>query len=338
MILRMPVYCKDFKCSADKCSDNCCIGWEIDIDPASAEYYKNVGGDFGKRLCENINQGEVCSFKMNGERCAFLNENNLCDIIVSLGEDALCQICRDHPRYFEWFENVKEGGVGLCCEEGARLIISQTEGFETYDVPCDDEGEDDYDEALYDYLLWARQEIITLLEDESLTLNSRLFSSLFFAERIQYNVEKAQYDKTETDIIRQKVILDMEKVIDKFRAFEIIDDKWAAYIKRLYEKEKETEKVIYECEHEDKTVAGYLRNIAVYFIWRYFMKGVFDCQVRSKVWLALISTLFIERMFVRAWLDGEELTAEVCSILSKNYSKEIEYSEENLCAVMELKL
>ena len=334
----MPTYCRDFKCSADKCSDNCCIGWEIDIDPSSAEYYKNVSGDFGKRLGENINCGEVCSFKMNGERCAFLNEKNLCDIIINLGEDALCQICRDHPRYFEWYSAVKEGGVGLCCEEGARLILSQRSPFSTYDTPCDDEGDDGYDEDLYDYLLWARCEIISLLENESLPLDSRLFSVLFFAHRLQYNVDNSRYDREKPVTVREKITLDTEKVIRDFSALEIIDEKWGDYIKMLCEKASQTEKFVSRCKEENKSIDRYLKNIAVYFIWRYFMKSVYDYEVYQKVWLAVLSTLFIERMFTRAYLDGEELTLHKCSILAKNYSKEIEYSEDNLCAVMNYKL
>lgn len=338
MILRMPTYCRNFKCSADKCSDNCCIGWEIDIDTSSAEYYKNVKGDFGMRLRENINFGEVCSFKMNGERCAFLGENNLCDIIINLGEDALCQICRDQPRYFEWYENVKEGGVGLCCEEGARLILSQTEAFDTYDTPCDDEGDDDYDKELYDYLLWAREEIISLLENESTPLDRKLFSALFFALRVQYNAEKAQYEKFEPDIVPVKITLDMEKIIRDFKSLEIIDEKWGDYINRLSDNASRTEIFVRRCKEEYGAVDLYLKNIAVYFIWRYFMKSVFDYEVYEKVWLAVVSTLFIERMFTLAFLDGKSLTLHRCSILAKNYSKEIEYSEDNLSAVMNYKL
>ncbi len=39
-------------------------------------------------------------FYMNEDgRCAFLNENNLCDIYIQLGEEALCDICTEHPRF-----------------------------------------------------------------------------------------------------------------------------------------------------------------------------------------------------------------------------------------------
>ncbi len=333
MILRMPAYCREFKCTADKCSDNCCIGWEIDIDPSSAEYYKNVKGDFGKHLRENISCGEVCSFKMKGERCALLNENNLCDIIINLGQGALCQICRDHPRYFEWYSAVKEGGVGLCCEEAARLILSQTGAFSVYDTPCDDEGDDSYDEALYDYLLFARQEIISLLENEALPLEVKLFSALFFAQRLQHNAENCHYDKEEPEIVCAKINLDTKKLIRDFSHLEIIDERWGSYIKRLCEKAVQTEEYINVCKENNENIDTYLKNIAVYFIWRYFMKSVYDGEVYSKVWLAVLSTVFIERMFTLAYIEGEELTLKTCSSLAKNYSKEIEYSEDNLEAV-----
>ena len=44
---------------------------------------------------------------------------HLCRTILTLGEEKLCNICTEHPRYYEWFGSVKEGGIGLCCEEAA---------------------------------------------------------------------------------------------------------------------------------------------------------------------------------------------------------------------------
>ena len=38
-----PNYYKKFKCIADKCKHNCCIGWEIDIDNDTLEFYFNNG-------------------------------------------------------------------------------------------------------------------------------------------------------------------------------------------------------------------------------------------------------------------------------------------------------
>ena len=100
MKLRFPQYYKKFKCIADRCTDNCCIGWEICIDKKTGEFYNSVEGDFGKRLRDNIQDG---SFVLCGERCPFLNDKNLCDIIINLGENSLCGICAEHPRYYGWY-------------------------------------------------------------------------------------------------------------------------------------------------------------------------------------------------------------------------------------------
>lgn len=54
MILRTPSYYDDFECIADKCTDNCCVGWEIDIDEITAEKYFSIGGEFGERLKSSI--------------------------------------------------------------------------------------------------------------------------------------------------------------------------------------------------------------------------------------------------------------------------------------------
>ena len=116
---RVPDYYTRFKCIAGKCRHSCCIGWEIDIDGDTYERYRNIPGEIGRRIIDNtaVNDG-VASFVLGkDERGPFLNKDGLCDIILDLGEDALCQICTEHPR----FHNLRgdgyiESGVGLCCE------------------------------------------------------------------------------------------------------------------------------------------------------------------------------------------------------------------------------
>ena len=50
MIVRGPDYFKEFSCIAGACKDSCCLGWEIDIDEDSYEYYKSLPGEIGDRL------------------------------------------------------------------------------------------------------------------------------------------------------------------------------------------------------------------------------------------------------------------------------------------------
>ena len=324
MILKMPLYCKDFKCIADKCKDNCCVGWEIDIDSSSAEYYSSVKGDFGEKLKENITKGEVCSFKLKNERCAFLNDCNLCEIIINLGEDKLCQICSDHPRYFEWFADVKEGGIGLCCEEAARIIVTNEDKFGVFAVPCDDEGCDDYSQELYDVLSFARQEIIATLENDEIPLKTTVSSVLDYAIELQFRIDNYNFEKVPLRVRypAEEVKADVKGFLESFSCLEPIDANWQEYLKNLID---ESEKLSAE-KLSDSVAERYLRNIAVYFIWRYFLKGVYDEEILSKPFLMALSIGMIKLMYVSA----ETSDSETCSTLAKNYSKEVEYSQENL--------
>lgn len=325
MLCKMPTYCRDFRCIADKCKDNCCIGWEIDVDTSSAEYYENVKGDFGDKLKANLNKDEVCSFILNGERCPFLNGNNLCEIIINLGENKLCQICRDHPRFFEWYSDIKEGGIGLCCEEAARIIVTNKENFSTYETVCDDNGCDDYNESLYNMLLFARDEIIATLENEKLSLNQRISNVLSYATEVQFCADNYIYDPIQIKNAYPADIsaCDVHGFLESFSCLEPIDENWQDYLKDM---KANSDNLKDKLTENTTDFDLYLKNIAVYFIWRYFLKGVYDDEILSKVYLMAVSVAMIKLMY----LNEDAHSEDHCSIIAKNYSKEIEYSEENL--------
>ena len=143
--IRRPAYYKAFRCIGSDCTENCCIGWEIDVDEDSLAYYETVPGDFGERLRASIAPadaqiGEPAHFRLDAEeRCPLLNDCNLCEVLLHLGEDKMAQICTDHPRYYEWFSDGREDGLGLCCEAAAELILAQT-GTPAFDVTEADGG------------------------------------------------------------------------------------------------------------------------------------------------------------------------------------------------------
>ncbi len=94
--------------------------------------YERIEGDFGERILfeiENVMDGTKHFRLGKNERCPFLNECNLCDIILNLGEDCLCDICTEHPRFTNEYYDVIEKGLGLCCEEAARIILFADEPF-----------------------------------------------------------------------------------------------------------------------------------------------------------------------------------------------------------------
>ena len=118
-----PDFYDDFKCIADKCRHSCCIGWEIDIDSDSYEYYMGIEGKLGEDLRKNISADSEPHFCLcENERCPFLECNGLCRLINELGEESLCDICAEHPRFYNYFDDREEMGLGLSCEEVARLL------------------------------------------------------------------------------------------------------------------------------------------------------------------------------------------------------------------------
>ena len=124
MKIYAPKYYKDFRCIADACEHSCCIGWEIDIDTDTMKTYRKLKGSYAPAIRKSISMDGTPHFKLreNG-RCPHLDERGLCRIILHVGEDYLCDICREHPRFYN-FTDALEIGLGMSCPEAARLILS----------------------------------------------------------------------------------------------------------------------------------------------------------------------------------------------------------------------
>lgn len=122
----VPPYYHRFHCVADKCRHTCCAGWEIDIDQVDLERFQQMTGPLGEKLkaCIETENGYAHFRLLEGERCPFLNEKNLCEMILQYGEEAVCRICREHPRFVNEAEDHLEVGLGMCCEAAAELILT----------------------------------------------------------------------------------------------------------------------------------------------------------------------------------------------------------------------
>lgn len=162
MKLIVPDYYPAFRCIAGACRHSCCIGWEIDVDEDARARYAQVQGEIGRRLQESIDQENGCFRLGENERCPFLNEAGLCDLIIALGEDSLCQICADHPRFRNFLSDRTEMGLGLCCEAAAELILSRQEPMTLLCLE-DDGGQEDPDTAF----LAFREKLLAIIQDRS---------------------------------------------------------------------------------------------------------------------------------------------------------------------------
>lgn len=49
-----PAFWRKFRCIGGKCTDNCCVGWEICIDRETWEKYQKLPGELGEKLRREI--------------------------------------------------------------------------------------------------------------------------------------------------------------------------------------------------------------------------------------------------------------------------------------------
>ena len=130
MKLYAPKYYKRFQCIADRCEHSCCIGWEIDIDKETMKKYQTLNSGYGSVITDSISTEGTPHFRLGErDRCPHLDERGLCNIITNVGEDYLCDICREHPRFYN-YTDVAEVGIGMSCPEAARIILSSSDDTE----------------------------------------------------------------------------------------------------------------------------------------------------------------------------------------------------------------
>jgi len=171
MKLYAPRYYEDFKCIADKCTHSCCIGWEIDVDETTYARYKKSNNEYAKAVLQSIDNCGTPHFKLTyGERCPHLNEQGLCQIIINMGEDFLCDICRAHPRFYNFTNYGQEAGIGMSCPEACRIILN-SDDYDEFDVIARGTG----DLEIIDYdALEDRDKIYAILKNKSIGLESKL--------------------------------------------------------------------------------------------------------------------------------------------------------------------
>ena len=335
MLLRTPYYYSDFHCIADKCTDCCCIGWEIDIDKAALEKYSKVTNEFSTRLKSGISLSGTPHFILDKEeRCPFLNSEGLCDIYINLGEEALCHICAQHPRYYEWYGDIKEGGIGICCPEAARLVLTCGKPFSCYDTPIPYEDSRDCHKEFYCYLSDVRQNIIEHLNNKSLPLKERLKNVLSYAHIMQERYDSFDtraYDINEAPNPESFGTTGEEYrgIIDFFaRSLEFMGD--ADIFETL---SRDLDAVVKNSDAFFRSYPkayDYLENLAVYFIWRHFLKGVFEDEFYSRAAFSVISCAVCGLLFIKHFSDNSGFNEKAAVNTAVYYSKQVEYSEENL--------
>ena len=317
MKILVPDYYLSFKCIADRCTDSCCIGWEIDIDDESRAKYAALDSEIGAEIRQKTQHG-VFPLQENG-RCAFLDERGLCRIISAHGEGYLCDICREHPRYYGVGADGLEGGLGLACPEAARIILSIKDKPKFVNIdgsPCYD-YDDEYAVASHD----LRELIYDAIYSHDAMEARALFPVLAeYADEVAFDAtaglsaEDADISVGRTDISEDYP----SELIDLFSECEALNDEWVNRLSgaRSIKASLLTQSI--------KSNDGAYRALLFYFTHRYLRECIDDMSAMGRALLARCSADLI--FLLSDTYEADDGLVKSAVLFSKN----IEYSTENI--------
>ncbi len=293
MLLNAPKYYKEFKCTAQKCTHSCCIGWEIDIDCDTINRYASLSGEYADAIRASVEEGDLPHFRLReDERCPHLDDTGLCKIITEYGEGYLCDICRKHPRFYNETAHGLEVGLGMACEEACRIILSSDDYDKTAVIREDTDAIDIFEN--FD-VIPHRKRIYSILKNNSLHFSDKLACICQL-----YSINPS----TQTNSQWRSVLCSLEYLDNSHR--------------ELF--------TLYDSECAAGEVDGKLLERALaYFIYRHASSAWDEESLRARVGFSLFCVSLLASVIAHA--EIQPVTA------GRIISEEIEYSEENTEAI-----
>ena len=132
-----PDFYKDFHCIGGQCSFTCCKEWKIAVDPETKKRWRKLSvpetvlesGRVPEHACRSsLDKVQLSQFVMKkdgGEiiellpnmRCPFLEDTELCRLVLDYGEECLSETCHVFPRETHEFADRTERTLVSCCPE-----------------------------------------------------------------------------------------------------------------------------------------------------------------------------------------------------------------------------
>lgn len=300
-----PSYYREFHCIADACRHSCCVGWDIEIDEDTAELYRSLSGPFGDRLRAHIDLRETPCFRMDRQgRCPFLDRRGLCEIIKNLGDGALCDICAEHPRFYNVFDERTEVGLGLCCEEAARLILGQSRPTVLLS---------DGEESVTPEAVTMRDRAIALLQQRELSLRQRVQNVL--------------------ELYGARLPEDERALLPLLLSLERMDERFGELLRLWQETTDSIDTAAFDCYMQDRQTE--YEQLLVYLVYRHLSEeeGAYPLAVRAA--FAVFCYRLLYKLGATIWNAEGEFPFEQQVELARLFSSEIEYSDQNPQALMQ---
>ena len=312
MLLFKPDYYDCFRCAAGECPDSCCKEWEVEIDDASARFYRTLPGTLGDCLREVMRTADgKTSMSIIDGRCPMWRSDGLCRIQAELGESALCETCRMFPRLTHDYGDFAELGLELSCPEAAKLILNAPLAPLMVDTRPDG-GTPGYDVEAMASLKASREVMLSILSDESHSVGESLALGLLYGCQAQSELDGGEESPFDAGAALETAAAlakpgNPADVLDFFLGLELLTPQWETMLR-----------------HPDPgNWTQHHRALARYLTQRYWLQAVSDYDLYCRVKFILISCLLVR-------LVGGDIfsTAQL-------YSKEVENDTDNVGAILD---
>lgn len=190
----MTDYYQEFACIGGSCPDNCCIGWQVELDKETFQSYQRIEDrelrKKGKRYVYRNREETDPSMDyglvelLPNRRCPFLNPDNLCSIQFQMGESHLSNVCAGYPRMINRVEGVLEYSLTLSCPEAALLLLDREEPLSWHKgegelerrqiLNVDYRASDYKEQYLAENLVLLREKTLSILQNREHSLTRRI--------------------------------------------------------------------------------------------------------------------------------------------------------------------
>ena len=307
----------------------------------------------------NLSEEDKCESKTQKEleydlslSCENINSSNCTLVECSNSKD------NENRESFNLSESENRQCLDLKNSEDIEGNNSEVDSL-TEDEDYFDEG---IDEEVLSEFLECRNIVFNIIERNDLDLGTKVALALEFVKEVQNKIDLGDMDEIPElmeEYRDENFINTLIKELEGFKGKESIKHKNLCEYLKIYKSIKhinsndplglekalkyfEGNEEFYLRKHKEfneyyKENLYKFKNILVYFIFRYFMKAIFDYDVSAKIKLAIISTLMIKELAVVRFIENNnEFTEEDMVEVSRIYSKDIEHSDENIENLQEI--
>lgn len=128
MHILKPVFYDAFSCVGSACPFTCCGGWCITIDEKTRKSYRKMGGQIAKFAKKKVVYSEqshsnIVDLRESQGVCPLLNEQQLCEVVLQKGAEALSRTCTLYPRRRIFSFDTQEKYLLLSCPRVVQLLF-----------------------------------------------------------------------------------------------------------------------------------------------------------------------------------------------------------------------